>query len=63
MLKCKAEGIRVVHTVHDELLALCNERSASDTYRRMGEIMDKPPEWCSDLPLASDGGWNRRYQK
>ena len=63
MLKCKAEGIRIVHTVHDELLAVCNERSASDVYRRMGEIMDKPPEWCLDLPLASDGGWASRYQK
>ena len=63
MLKCKKEGIRIVHTVHDELLAVCREDEGSDVYRRMGEIMDKPPEWCVDLPLASDGGWNRRYQK
>ena len=63
MLKCKKEGIRIVHTVHDELLAVCREDEGSDVYRRMGEIMDKPPAWCADLPLASDGGWNRRYQK
>ena len=63
MLKCKRDGIRIVHTVHDELLAVCREDEGSDVYRRMGEIMDKPPAWCADLPLASDGGWNMRYQK
>jgi DNA polymerase len=63
MLRCKVEGVRIVHTVHDELLAVCREDEGSDVYRRMGEIMDKPPEWCADLPLASDGGWARRYQK
>ena len=63
MLKCKKDGIKIVHTVHDELLAVCDERSASDVYRHMGEIMNTPPAWCLDLPLASDGGWARRYQK
>jgi hypothetical protein len=63
MLKLHSEGLKVAHQVHDEILCVCREDEASDVYRRMGEIMDKPPAWCSDLPVASDGGWNRRYQK
>ena len=63
MLKMCKEGIRVVHTVHDEILSVCREDEGSDVYRRMGEIMNTPPEWCKELPLASEGGWNARYIK
>lgn len=63
MLKMHSEGLRVAHQVHDEILVVCKEDEASDVYKRMGEIMSIPPDWAEGLPIASDGGWNRRYQK
>lgn len=63
MLRMKAEGIRVVHQVHDEILVVAPEHLAEKTYHRMGEIMSTPPSWAPDLPLASEGGWARQYVK
>jgi DNA polymerase bacteriophage-type len=66
MLKMHAENdpaVRPRHQVHDEILTVCREDEASDVYRRMGEIMGTPPEWCPELPLASEGGWSSRYVK
>lgn len=63
MLQMHREGIRVVHQVHDEILAVCRESEAEKVYHRMGTIMSAPPTWAPDLPLASEGGWNRRYIK
>ena len=63
MLKMPREGIIPRHQVHDEVLTVCKEDEAADVYKRMGEIMNTPPEWCPELPLASEGGWNERYIK
>ena len=57
------QGIRVVHQVHDEILAVCPVDQAQAVYERMGAIMSKPPAWAPDLPLASEGGWDRVYIK
>jgi DNA polymerase len=63
MLKLKDEGIKVVHQVHDEIIAVAPDANAEGVYHRMGEIMSTPPVWAPDLPLASEGGWADRYEK
>jgi DNA polymerase len=63
MLRMQQEGIRCVHQVHDEILSVCPENQAEDVYKEMGIIMATPPSWAPDLPLASEGGWDRRYIK
>ena len=54
---------KVVHQVHDEILCVVPEQEAEETFDRMGEIMSRQPPWAPDLPLASEGGWNRCYIK
>jgi DNA polymerase len=63
MLRMRKEGIHVVHQVHDEILAVCPENEAKATYEQMGLVMSKAPSWAPDLPLGSEGGWDRRYIK
>ena len=63
MLKMRAEGMRVVHQVHDEVLVVAREQNAERTYERMGKIMAESPKWAPDLPLKSEGGWDKSYQK
>lgn len=63
ILRMKAEGIHVVHQVHDEVLAIAKESEAEKVYHRMGEIMSTPPAWAPDLPLSSEGGWANSYCK
>jgi DNA polymerase len=63
MLRMRDEGMKVVLTVHDEILVAAKESDAERTYHRMGEIMSTPPSWAPDLPLASEGGWGRSYVK
>lgn len=63
MLQMHAEGMRVAHQVHDEILVVAREDQAEQVYTRMGEIMSSPPAWAPDLPLASEGGWDRSYVK
>lgn len=63
LLAMKKEGIQIVHTVHDELVAVAKNDEAEDVYRRMLEIMTTPPEWCKDLPLSAEGGYANNYSK
>jgi hypothetical protein len=63
MLEMRKVGMRVVHMVYDEILVVCKEVDAEDVYKEMGGIMEKPPACAPDLPLASSGGWDRRYVK
>jgi DNA polymerase len=63
MLQLRAEGMRAVHQVHDEILTVARESEAEAVYTRMGELMSTPPPWAPDLPLASEGGWNQMYIK
>lgn len=59
----RRQGLRPVHQVHDEILAVCREEDAEQVYQRMGMIMSKTPTWAPGLPLASEGGWDRVYIK
>ena len=53
----------VVLQVHDEIIT-CKESSDPDSeLSRMLGIMTTAPEWCSDIPLAAEGGYSNRYDK
>jgi len=65
MLRCEQEGIRVVLTIHDELVI-----EAPDTpywrehgVERVSKIMCKLPAWGRDLPLKTEGAIMKRYGK
>ena len=46
----------VVLVVHDEVVCSVPENEAERCLQYMQEVMNTAPEWCADLPLASEGG-------
>jgi DNA polymerase len=57
------DAARVVHSVHDELIVICDEDKGDEVYCMMGDVMSTPPDWAPDLPLKSEGGVAREYSK
>ena len=54
---------RVVMTTHDEAVAMPKLREADKCYAYMYKCMTTAPTWCSDIPLAAEGGWAINYSK
>ena len=55
---------RIVHTVHDELLALAPDEHAQHVLATMIERMCENPPWADHrLVLAAEGGFAREYSK
>lgn len=54
---------RVVGWTYDEVLAISLEEDAEEVQQAMYKIMSTPPAWAPDLPLAAEGGYDRRYIK
>lgn len=46
----------VVLVVHDEVVCSVPEKEAEQCLQYMQQVMNTAPEWCADLPLASEGG-------
>ena len=46
----------VVLVVHDEVVCSVPENEAERCLQYMQQVMNTAPEWCADLPLASEGG-------
>jgi DNA polymerase bacteriophage-type len=63
MLTLHREGVRIVATIHDEVVALATEQDAEAVQRRMIEALSTPPAWAPGLPLAAEGYVNRRFLK
>lgn len=63
LLRMLAEGINPKLQVHDELVAVAAEESAEFVNERMAALMAVRPAWMPSLPLASDGGVDKRYVK
>jgi DNA polymerase bacteriophage-type len=63
MLRMEANGIEIIGTVHDEVIALASATTADAMLADMQSIMVTPPSWASDLPLAAEGYVNQRYVK
>lgn len=57
------KGLSVVGSVHDEIIAECNETEAQEINEVMNEIMTTPPTWAAGLPLAVKGDVMLRYSK
>jgi len=45
----------VVLVVHDEIVCSVPEDDAERCLAYMREVMETPPKWCADLPLAAEG--------
>lgn len=54
---------RVVTMTHDEIVVCCPEEQVYTIYNMMIEEMRTPPEWCSDIPLNAEGGYDYNYSK
>jgi DNA polymerase len=54
---------RTVMTTHDEVVALCKTRSAPACQAFMEKWMRTAPDWCLDIPLNCEGGYDVRYSK
>lgn len=57
------EHRRVVSMTHDEVICVVPEEEAEETLAMMLAQMSIPPDWCSTIPLAADGGYARDYSK
>ena len=53
----------VVLTVHDEIILMGPEDSCNVHMDRILEVMRTPPDWCKDLPLDAEGGYDKAYSK
>jgi len=56
-----AERYRIVGMTHDECIYLAPTRKAKQALEYGIECMSKAPAWCSDLPVAAEGGFARSY--
>ena len=56
-------GIPLIATIHDELIAEVPERDAEATLDRMLRIMRLTPYWARGLPVDAAGFIVQRYQK
>ncbi len=61
MLHVEQAGYQVVLSVHDELLAECDEDFGS--IEEFSNLMCKLPSWAKGLPLTADGFECKRYRK
>ena len=53
----------VVLTVHDELILKGPNTNCDAHMDRILEVMRTPPDWCKDLPLDAEGGYDISYSK
>jgi DNA polymerase I-like protein with 3'-5' exonuclease and polymerase domains len=51
----------VVGTVHDEALCVAPESEADEAKEFLLACMTVEPKYMPQIPLAADGGVNRRY--
>lgn len=54
---------RVVMTTHDEVSTHVKAKLAPTAFAFMQKVMKTPPEWCQDIPLNCEGGYDVNYSK
>lgn len=56
---------RVVLNVHDEIITVARDFGSENEAFMEGiyDILRTPLDWCKDLPLDAEGGWDRSYSK
>lgn len=63
MLEIEKAGLDIILHVHDEIIVECDEADAEKALETMNRIMSTAPEWCSNLPLSSEGYISQHYTK
>ncbi|MDC0325563.1 DNA polymerase [bacterium] len=63
LLAVERAGIRVLFTVHDELVAEVPSEDAEVTLQKIIKLMTTPPLWAEDLPLGAEGHLCLKYTK
>jgi DNA polymerase len=63
MLQLHRDGVFLVGSIHDEVVALAKVDQAEAVKAHMIKVMRTPPAWAADLPLAADGFVNTRFLK
>lgn len=62
MIKLDKAGYNITMTVHDELV--CEVKKGDrHTLKELCALMNTPPEWGEDIPLAVSGWEGKRYRK
>jgi DNA polymerase len=63
LLRLQDAGYNIVLHVHDEIVCLLNESSASLWLEGMAHLMSSPIEWAVGLPIAVETKLVERYEK
>lgn len=58
-----AKKYRVVMTTHDEVVACVKAAFGQKAYEFMVKTMQTPLDWCKDIPLNAEGGFDVIYSK
>ncbi len=58
-----AERYPVLLLAHDEVVYLAKEAEAEEAYAHGLRALSTAPSWCSDVPLAAEGGFAEYYRK
>jgi DNA polymerase len=62
-LRLDKSGFEMINFVHDEILMLVEEKNAEASLEEVMKLMNIPPDWALDLPLACEGWISKRYRK
>lgn len=63
MIELDKAGIKLLATVHDEVIAEAEASEADLTLEKMEAIMVADKTWSSGLPLATEGFTSFRFKK
>jgi len=58
-----AERYRIITMTHDEVVFLAKNREAPKALKFALECFRVAPDWCSDIPLDAEGGYDDIYSK
>jgi DNA polymerase I-like protein with 3'-5' exonuclease and polymerase domains len=61
ILELRGKGLKLAHTVHDELIYVVPESQAEDTLALVQSVMRTPPFWWPELVVWSEGDVGQTY--
>lgn len=63
MVRADADGLPIVLTVHDEIVADVKRSEAKEVNAELRRTMTQVPDWAKGMPINVDGFISRRYRK
>ena len=60
-LRLDSLGLRMRHTVHDELIMIVRDEDVEHASQMIHQEMTRAPSWAPDLPLTADVGVGKSY--